>query len=136
MSIEWEEREQLRGAWAAWLTERDKPWDAFITVTFRKPREARHAISTLNGIKRTLDGAVETSAGFLGTEPHMSQAIHVHGLVSWNEPAALSIIRTITWRRLFKAYGRSQVVEPKSIGGVAGYVAKYVLKSLGEYVVW
>jgi len=68
----------------------------------------------------------------------MSQAIHVHGLIRWQEAplVAQKVLRSITWRNLFERFGRSQVVEPKSIGGVSGYVAKYVLKSQGEYLVW
>ncbi len=136
MFIEWQEKQQIKAAWGAWLTAQQ--WDAFITVTFRSPRKAAHALSTLNGIQKVIERTEIPDGLFLGTEPHLSTAIHAHGLIRWQGHSFIShaLLRTITWRNLFKAFGRSQVVEPRIIGGVAGYVSKYVLKYEGEYLVW
>ena len=135
--IEWQEREQLKAAWGAWLT--DQQWDAFITVTFRVPRMAAHAISTLNGVQKVIERSAPWEAGFLGTEEHLSRQLHVHGLLraeTERPPLSLRIMRTLTWRALLSGFGRSQVQTPDSIGGVSAYVTKYVVKSLGEYAVW
>ena len=133
--IEWEEKAELKAAWGAWLTEQE--WDAFITVTFRSPRKAAHALSTLNGIQRVIERTEHPDGLFLGTEPHLSNSIHVHGLIRWMEQPYVTkqTLQRITWRNLFKAFGRSQVAVPRIIGGVAGYVSKYVLKYDGEYLV-
>lgn len=134
--MEWTTRQELRDAWGAWLTEQS--WDAFITVTFRQPRAGHHAISTLNSIQKTVESTDHMTKGFLGTEEHLSRALHVHGLIKWQplDFVTLDLLRRILWRLLFKKYGRSEVVEPRSMGGVGSYVSKYVVKELTEYTVW
>lgn len=134
--ILWLERQKLRDAWGVWLTEQS--WDAFITVTFREPRAGHLAISTLSSIQKVIQNTGLTEKGFLGTEQHLSTALHVHGLIKWDDPSFVDnrILRTILWRKLFDRFGRSQVALPQSIGGVSSYVSKYVVKDLTDYAVW
>jgi len=102
-------------------------------------RAGHLAISTLNAIMKIVLSVDDEAEGFLGTEEHLSSALHVHGLIRWPEPRpyiSKAVLRGLLWRKLFDRMGRSEVVTPRSIGGVSAYVAKYVTKGLTDYVVW
>lgn len=63
---------------------------------------------------------------FVAAETHLSGSYHFHGLLQWGP---LRPRRTQVWETLFRTYGRSQVQEIADIGGVTGYVSKYITKS-------
>jgi len=121
-----------------WLTEQS--WHAFTTVTFREPRARHLAISVLSAVQKAMESTDKDTHGFVGTELHLSTALHAHGVIRWHRRGKgdvdLDTLRTILWRKLHKQFGRSQVVAPRSQMDVAGYVSKYITKGLTDYVVW
>lgn len=121
----------LQDAWVELLSRRK--WDAFLTITFRTPRHPWHAISTLNGIQKSLE-KFGCRAGFLGTEQHVSRLLHVHGVVG--QYINNSKAHTLMFHMLKNKYGRSKVSPMTEVGGVLGYVTKYCTKGLTEYTIW
>ena len=121
--------DELRDAWSGWLQK--FRWDYFLTITFRTPRQANHALSSINQagkiIRRHTRGRF-----FLGTELHISRALHMHGLLqSPGEPT--KSVADALWRDFYKTFGRSQVHKVQSNESVARYVTKYVTKELTEW---
>ena len=130
-----EEKDQLwKAEFTPWLAS-VSPWTLFITVTFALPRPAYAAMSVLAHVHRVIDKGVEVRNLFLGTEPHKSSLLHVHGLLStrWTLERAG---RYYLWQNLFKTFGRSGVKLIYDKSGVADYVTKYVVKDLTEWQIW
>jgi hypothetical protein len=134
---------KTKEAYADWL--QSKPWDYFLTTTFRSPRKEpyyaiKHVWNTLkpHGIGRA----------FLACEPHQSGDLHIHGIVAglmtrqsigdggeiyvptrYKRDGQLRLDPPeVIWGDLFKVFGRSKVELCRSNEDVAGYCAKYVLK--------
>ena len=132
--------EEVREAWTDFLSK--YPLDSFLTVTFREPRQHYQSIQVLASVKAVAERAVTVRHGFLGIEEHRSQYTHLHGLLLHGAPApgqmgrSLRSRQTDIWERMFHGFGRSQVVSPETIGGVVGYVSKYVMKGLADYDFW
>ena len=107
-------------------------WDYFLTVTFAVPRHAHQAVATLNSIRNTLVATDGPALLHLATEPHRSGTLHVHGL--YKKADGSSITAAGLWEPLFRRYGRSKVETPRNQHSTARYVAKYVIKSEGEWL--
>lgn len=128
-----EETDGIREAWATWLG--GYTWDHFITVTFRELCPAHRSDAVLNSIMRTVITLLDPYLVFLGTERHLNQFIHVHGLIQTRPHANLKRERTALYHKLFDVFGRSQVVAPRGNTGVTRYVSKYCVKGLEGYMI-
>jgi len=132
-------RREAAEAWPGFLTTFD--WTYFLTVTFDTPLPAYRQETVVGGIYKTL-GSVDVPAHlFLATEPHLSRSMHVHGLLELRpeekgNPVAVKLMALWYWRTLFRVYGRSQVVPVRKVGGVSGYCAKYLTKTLSYHYIW
>jgi len=123
---------EVREEWARWLS--TYPWTHFITVTFREPRTLHSAESTINQLHKRIRRLCPRGRLFLGTELHLSRALHVHGLLDafyWADGAALA---HILWKDLYTDFGRTTVSPVQSSEAVSNYVSKYVTKEFTSYV--
>ena len=107
----------------------------FLTVTFRTPREAHHAGSTLLQVSKVLRRVGGYSRGFLGTELHASRALHLHGLVG-DRRSWVTANPTVVNGALRAAFGISEVRAVRQISAVTNYCTKYVTKDLTDYYIW
>ncbi len=125
----------LKDAWSQFLDR--YVWDAFVTVTYREPRHAHHAQSSLQQVAKTIRRHTHRHF-FLGGELHISRALHVHGLLQLpaNDPAAKRVQGGDLWRELFERFGRSQVSPVQANEAVSIYVTKYCVKDLNEWLMW
>lgn len=111
-------------------------WDAFFTVTFRKPRKEPYY--AMQSVYHTLERDCSVSRSFMGCEPHQSGDLHIHGLAAGfkmrttGSPFGVFENRIADpgdmWGVLFKTYGRSKVEAIRSGRSVTTYCAKYILK--------
>jgi len=125
-------RKEVRDAFGDWLS--TFPWDYFITVTFRFPRQPHTAISTVRQVARVIRRS-NTGRLFLGTELHINRTLHLHGLLeARGGPTRFS--RWQLWADLYERFGRSEVREVQSREAVSLYVSKYVVKGLTEWDMW
>jgi len=70
----------------------------------------------------------------LFAEPHLSQNLHLHGLVKIDgRDDLLNFCRQDMQRYLTEKFGRSQAAYPRDKAHVAQYVAKYCVKADGYY---
>jgi len=126
----------LKAAYGDWLA--TFPIDFFLTITFREPVPMRRQESVTHAVGQTLKARYET-IDFLGlfAEPHLSQNLHLHGLVHLS--ASESIVgraRRDMQQYLTDKFGRSQAAIPRGRGAVSAYVAKYCVKADGYYELW
>ena len=128
--------EELREAWGEWLL--TMPWDYFLTVTFREPLPPHRQEGVLHSLEATVKRVFKPVGLFLGTEPHISRNVHIHGLVrSAALPAFQGVERQDMWRYLFDKFGRSQVLPVRGTGkGAAYYVTKYCTKGNSAYSIY
>ena len=123
----------LRAAYSDFLA--TLPWDFFLTVTFREPVPMRRQESVTHAVGRTIKARYETVDNLaLFAEPHMSQNLHLHGLVHLG--AAEEVVghaRRDMQQYLTEKFGRSQAAFPRGAGAVTAYVAKYCVKADGYY---
>jgi len=129
--------EDLRPAYADFLA--SLPCSFFLTVTFREPCPMRrqetvtHAVG--QSIKAYTERGFETLALF--AEPHLSQNLHLHGLMKVGEDAGrLSAVRDCLQAYLGDRFGFSRVEIPRGHRAVSKYVAKYCVKTNGYYELW
>lgn len=126
----------IRDAYSDWLA--SLPWDFFLTVTFREPVPMRRQESVTHAVGQTLKARYET-IDVLGlfAEPHLSQNLHLHGLVKIDaREDLLNFCRQDMQRYLGEKFGRSQAAFPRGRGAVAAYVAKYCVKRDGYFELW
>ena len=123
---------EVRDAFGDWLA--TFPWEYFITVTFREPRQPHHALSTVREVGKLIRRHASGSL-FLGTELHHSRTLHVHGLLE-TAGRPNEFLASVLWRQLFDRFGRSQVRPVLSREAVSNYVSKYVTKRLTEWDMW
>jgi len=102
-------------------------WDAFVTSTFSRP--VHYPRQALERVSKQL---FEHPSGrsFLAAEEHYLGGWHVHGLVKWYAPS--DITNDYAHVRLSRL-GFNRVESLNSVGGVAGYCSKYLLKSQADY---
>lgn len=125
----------LKTSWIAWLA--TFPWDWFITATFRTPVPRHRQETVLNAVAQSLIIRYEPSHLFLAAEPHLSYAVHLHGLFESSSPSKLKgYERYSLWARLFRLYGRAKVEPPRGSDAVVTYITKYCVKDGGYYQVW
>lgn len=111
------------------------PWDAFITATFARP--ANYPRLAIDRVGRALDNSLRA---FVAAEPHRLGNWHAHGLVKFTSPRFTSNVQvsTIDYQmaraqaRLARC-GWSRVQPVREIGGVSGYLSKYVNKRSGDW---
>jgi len=110
-------------------------WDAFVTVTYREPRQPHHADSSLNEIAKLIRRHTHRHV-FLGGELHVNRSLHVHGLLQLpNKGAAYQRVDARNlWKELYERFGRSQVSPVQSNEAVSTYVSKYCVKDLKSWV--
>ena len=106
------------------------PWSHFLTISFREPQRAGKAMSVLSAVSKTIGRGWAPWHLFLATEPHRTGLLHLHGLMVERDA---DMNRRALWQVLFTRYGISRVDSIESIGGVTGYVIKYVTKGIGEW---
>jgi hypothetical protein len=123
----------LRAAYGDFLA--SMPWDFFLTVTFREPVPMRRQESVTHAVGQTIKARYETVNNLaLFAEPHMSQNLHLHGLVKIDgREDLLNFCRQDMQRYLTEKFGRSQAAFPRGTGAVTSYVAKYCIKTDGYY---
>jgi len=126
-------RLDIRAAYAEWLE--SLSWSFFLTITFREPCPMRRQESVTHAVGQTIKSRYQTVDNLaLFAEPHLSQNLHLHGLVKLE--ASEEIIRRARadmQRFLTEKFGRSQSAFPRGSGAVAKYVAKYCVKTDGYY---
>ena len=124
---------ELRTAYSDFLA--SMPWDFFLTITFREPVPMRRQESVTHAVGQTIKARYETVDNLaLFAEPHMSQNLHLHGLVKIvGREDLLNFCRQDMQRYLTEKFGRSQAAFPRGAGAVTAYVAKYCVKTDGYY---
>lgn len=113
-------------AFTTWL--KTYNWDYFFTTTFRsRRREPYYALKNVYRVLKTQN----VVRAFLVAEPHKSGDLHLHGLLSG--PTGLREGEMyLPWyieTTLSHFFGYSKVEMCNSQEAVAGYCAKYVMKS-------
>jgi len=114
------------------------PWDFFLTITFREPVPMRRQESVTHAVGETITTWAETVDRLaLFAEPHLSQNLHLHGLLKSNcIETVIDNYRRHLQSELSDKFGRSQVAYPRGVGAVSKYVAKYCVKANGYYELW
>jgi hypothetical protein len=137
--LPYDRAERVIAGWVD-LLERLHP-DTFWTITFDH-KKCGFAHSGQNAVDRSewVINKVAKSVGcplpsFIVAEQHIDGAYHCHGL---SRIAGLTgeldwMIRKALWETAFAKYGRNEFREIESIGGVRGYVSKYVVKSRADW---
>jgi hypothetical protein len=123
----------IRAAYGDWLG--SLSWDFFLTVTFREPVPMRRQESVTHAVGQSLKARYDT-IDLLGlfAEPHLSQNLHLHGLVKVNVREDLvNFCRQDMQLYLSEKFGRSQCAFPRGRNAVGNYVAKYCTKVDGYY---
>jgi len=129
---------EIREAYADWLG--SMPWDFFLTITFREPVPMRRQESVTHAVGQSINARYETVDMLaLFAEPHMSQNLHLHGLVHLRESTIHGIhdlARRDMQQYLREKFGFSQAAFPRGRQAVSKYVAKYCVKADGYYELW
>jgi len=122
----------LKEAYGDWLG--TLPWDFFLTITFREPCPMRRQESVTHAVGQTIKARYETVSNLaLFAEPHLSQNLHLHGLVKFAGDRDHEYGRQDLQRYLSEKFGRSQAAYPRGRGAVSKYVSKYCVKVDGYY---
>jgi hypothetical protein len=130
------------GEWSRWLTDQWR-WDWFFTGTFGDPDEpARRLGHTSVGwtlsdrLYREWVAELEARSPlqsvywFRAREPHKHRSsTHFHALIG----GVGKLSRRDAWRLWFERNGRARIEPITTVGAVATYVSKYVLKAEGQY---
>lgn len=126
----------LKAVYGDWLA--TFPWDYFLTITFREPVPMRRQESVTHAVGQSLKSRYETVEMLaLFAEPHLSQNLHLHGLVKLGSAEnVLDNARRDMQAYLSEKFGRSQAAYPRGRGAVTAYVAKYCVKVDGYYELW
>jgi hypothetical protein len=127
----------LQAVYGEWLG--SLPWDFFLTITFREPCPMRRQESVTHAVGQTLKARYEPIEMLaLFAEPHLSQNLHLHGLVklSTGRDDILGYCRKDMQSFLTDKFGRSQAAFPRGRNAVSHYVAKYCVKTNGYYEIW
>lgn len=98
----------------------------------------RRQESVTHAVGQTIKARYETVDSLaLFAEPHLSQNLHLHGLVHLAaSEEVLGRARRDMQQYLSEKFGRSQAAFPRGRGAVSKYVAKYCVKADGYYELW
>lgn len=129
---------QLAEAWIDWLSRFG--FQGFYTQTFKDPvRFPRLAMDRGWKILRALVGRYGVGVrAFLVAEEHRLGTYHTHGLVMTYPVSLLQLPGSLrfVWLLGFETYGLCRMEDIRSVGGVAGYVAKYITKRVSDYDIY
>lgn len=108
-------------------------WDAFYTITCRKPRKDNLAF--IRDIRDTLFAGNEATRSFVAIEPHKTGMIHAHGLVHWQDGVNLDkpLLTEYYNEKSRKLFGYSRFSSARSPLAVQMYCSKYVTKANRGY---
>jgi len=116
---------EVRDGYAAFI--RQFQWDAFYTITCRKPR--RDTIAFVRDVREKLFNANPQTRSFIAIEPHRTGMLHAHGLVHWHDALEKEYVRTYFNKRARQLFGFSRFSQIRSNNAVNNYCAKYVTKN-------
>jgi len=118
-------------AMGSWLA--DKPWDVWVTLTFRDGNFSHEAATRAfqKWIQWLGIQGNPNATHFVGHEigGHTAR-LHLHGLIGNLEPCTS---RNSMWEWWFKRYGRAQILPYDPEKGAAHYVSKYITKELAHW---
>jgi len=126
--------EELRQAWQNWLSQFG--FQAFYTQTFAEPVNCpRLAMIRAWRVLRTLSSRYEVGVrAFVVAEEHVLGTYHAHALVLTFPTPVLRLRDSLRWVWLVGSeYGLCRFKSIDAIGGVAGYVSKYLTKRPCDY---
>jgi hypothetical protein len=128
----------VREAWVKFLS--GFGFQGFYTQTFAEPiRFPRLAMDRGWRILRALAGRYGVGVrAFLVAEQHVLGTYHTHGLVMTFPVPLLHLPGSLrfVWMLGFERYGLCRLEDIRSVGGVCGYVAKYITKRIADYDVY
>jgi hypothetical protein len=116
--------------------------DTFSTITFDDhksgfARSGQNAVDRASWVVRAVSKSIHRPLpSFIVAESHRFGGIfHVHGI---HRVSSLSsefdwLVRTALWRTAFSRYGRCEFRSIKDVGGVRGYVSKYIVKRAADW---
>ena len=126
---------ELRSAWAEFLGQWE--WQIFATQTYAEP--VGYPRLAMDRLARVLRAAAIRYGlplfAFIAAEEHKQGGYHAHGLVL-ARGADLRRIRgslRFLWLLGFEMYGLCRFEDVKRVGGVSGYVSKYITKGPADY---
>jgi hypothetical protein len=122
--------ERVIREWTAFLGKFD--FNIFDTITF-----AQAASSGQLALDRSV--RVLRKFGFRGfccAEPHKLGGYHTHSLLAVPPGLATPALCTQLYKVVFKQYGRCRFELMRDVGGVHGYVSKYVVKNCGDWCIF
>jgi len=139
-SIQKQESE-AKNSWGAWLAE-VKPWDWFVTMTFRDPKGVDYDRRGISYCRAAVANFIREARWYGGTrskrpavpvgvfaiERHARGSPHVHGLVL--SPGRRMAMVDWGWEK----YGITRVEAVES-RGAAFYVTKYIMKGGPECLI-
>ncbi|MCX7950172.1 MAG: hypothetical protein N2509_08685 [Treponemataceae bacterium] len=127
----------LHDAWVSFLSRFG--WEIFYTQTFVDPvRYPRLAMDRLAGVVRGFSIRYEVPVlAFVVAEEHKAGSYHAHSILSPISPLTSLLALRDSLRFLYllgsERYGICRAVSIQRIGGVVGYVAKYLTKRPADY---
>jgi len=124
----------LRRAWQDWLS--SFHFQAFYTQTFSEPvTHPRLALDRSWRVLRTLTSRYGVGVrAFIAAEEHALGTYHAHALVLTFPTSVLRLRDSLRWVWLVGSeYGLCRFESISRIGGVSGYVSKYLTKRVCDY---
>ncbi len=131
-----EARSEIRSAWVEFLGRFS--WEIFYTQTYMTPvKYPRLAMDRLSRVLRSFCIRYDVSlVAFVVAEEHKLGSYHAHSiLAALSSPSLLSLRNSLKFLYLLgsERFGMCRAVSIQSIGGVVGYVAKYLTKFPADY---
>jgi len=126
--------EALRQAWQDWLA--GFGFQAFYTQTFSEPvTYPRLAMNRAWKVLRTLTSRYGVGVrAFVVAEEHLLGTYHAHALVLTFPKHVLRLKDSLKWIWMVGSeYGLCRFESINKIGGVSGYVSKYLTKRVCDY---
>ncbi|MCS7352438.1 MAG: hypothetical protein RMM10_13215, partial [Anaerolineae bacterium] len=128
--------DELMRAWAEFLVRFN--WEIFYTQTFQDPvGYPRLAMERLVGVVRSF--CLRYGVGvlvFVVAEEHKLGSYHAHAILSSLSPRSLLSLKDslrFIWLLGTERYGIARAESIDSIGGVTGYITKYMTKRMADY---
>lgn len=133
----WDAQTKLKEGWVEFLTRRN--FDAWGTVTFKVPtRSSGLAIRrTVRLLRRYYKGiGIRELSAFVVAEAHLSGSYHSHVLFKTgavSDEHRIALLRSL-WQMAFDRLGRAAFEPVSDDQGVRKYVAKYLVKRAGDWL--